>query len=69
MITERPRTLTETERKGSRNNRLTILGIDSKTHTIYAQANGCHITAVCREKDNTDIYDRLKGILISSLLD
>lgn len=69
MANGRPRTLPKIERIDSRENKVTILSIDNESRTIYAQTNGCNITAVCRERDNPDIYDRIKGILISSLLD
>lgn len=69
MATGRPRTLPKIERIDSRENKVTILSIDNESRTIYAQANGCNITAVCRERDNPDVYDRIKGILISTLLE
>lgn len=67
MANRRPRTLPETERNDSERNQVNIISIDRKNHTIYAQVNGCRITAVCREQANPDVYDRVKGILIGSL--
>ena len=65
MTEKRPRTLPERKRTDSKENKVNIIGVDESAHTIYAQVNGCRITAVCREKADPEIYDRVKGILLS----
>ena len=57
----RPRTLPEKERTDSSEKRISITGVDKAAHTIYAQFNGYKITAVCRERSDPEIYDRIKG--------
>ena len=69
MTKRRPRTLPERKRTDSAKNEISIIGVDKKAHTIYAQVNGCRITAVCRERANPEIYDRIKGILLSTVLE
>jgi hypothetical protein len=69
LINRRPRTLPETERTDSTENKISILGVDSGTHTIYAKVNGYKITAVCREKSDPEICGRIKDILLSSALE
>ena len=69
LINRRPRTLPETERTGSTENKVSILSVDSGTHTIYAKVNGYKITAVCREKSDPEICGRIKDILLSSTLE
>ncbi len=69
MIDGRPRTLPERKRIDSSENKVNIIGVDKSARTVYAQVNGCRITAVCREKADPEIYDRIKGILISSVLE
>ena len=69
LINRRPRTLPETERTDSTENKISILGVDSSTHTIYAKVNGYKITAVCREKSDPEICGRIKDILLSSALE
>ena len=68
MTERRPRTLPERERTDSQDNKVSIIGVDKSVNTIYAQVNGCKITAVCREKADPEIYDRIKGILLSTVL-
>jgi len=65
----RPRTLPEKERTDSSEKRISITGVDKAAHTIYAQFNGYKITAVCRERSDPEIYDRIKDILLSSVLE
>ena len=48
---------------------LQILSIDRASHTVQANINGYHITAVCREKNNPDICESVKGILLQSIMD
>ena len=69
MINRRPRTLPERNRTDSTEYKVDIIGVDKNAHTIYAQVNGCRITAVCREKADPEIYDRVKGILLSTVLE
>ena len=69
LINRRPRTLPETERTDSTENNVSILSVDSRTHTIYAKVNGYKITAVCREKSDPEICGRIKDILLSSALE
>ena len=56
MINRRPRTLPERNRTDSTEYKVDIIGVDKNAHTIYAQVNGCRITAVCREKADPEIY-------------
>ena len=69
MVNRRPRTLPERKRTDSTENKVNIIGVDESARTIYAQVNGCRITAVCREKADPEIYDRVKGILLSTVLE
>ena len=69
MTERRPRTLPERKRTDSQDNKVCIIGVDKSAHTVYAQVNGCRITAVCREKADPEIYDRVKGILLSTVLE
>ena len=64
-----PRTLPEDKRENSTENAVRIIDIDKSANTIYAQVNGCKITAVCKENSDPEIYDRIKGILLSTVLD
>ena len=45
-----------------------IVDIDKKTNTVAMSIDGCKVTAVCRENNNTEIYSRGKGILIESVI-
>ena len=45
-----------------------IVGIDTKTNTVAMSIDGCKVTAVFKESNNTEIYDRVKGILIDSVI-
>ena len=68
MTERRPRTLPERERTDSQDNKVSIIGVDKSANTIYAQVNGCKITAVCREKADPEIkelYNKLRGVLSS----
>lgn len=69
MTKRRPRALPERKRTDSQDNKVSIIGVDKSANTIYAQVNGCKITAICREKVDPEIYDRIKGILLSSVLE
>ena len=64
-----PRMLPKTERTDRQENRICITGVDESAHTIHARINGYKITAVCREKADPDIYDRIKDILLSSVVE
>lgn len=48
---------------------LQILSVDRASRTVQAKINGYHITAVCREKNNPDICESVKGILLQSIMD
>lgn len=48
---------------------LQILSVDRASRTIQARINGYHIIAVCREKNNPDICESVKGILLQSIMD
>ena len=48
---------------------LQILSVDRVSSTVQARINGYHITAVCREKNNPDICESVKGILLQSIMD
>lgn len=69
MINRRPWTLPERKRTDSQDNKVSIIGVDKSVNTIYAQMNGYKITAVCREEADPKIYDRVKGILLSTVLE
>lgn len=45
-----------------------IVGIDKKKNTVAMSIDGCKVTAVCRENNNTEIYSRVKGMLIESVI-
>ena len=69
MINRHPRTLPEIERTDSSENKISILNVDKPTNTIYAQINGCKITAVCRDRSDPEICNRIKDILLSSVFE
>ena len=48
---------------------LLILSVDEASRTVQAKINGYHITAVCREKNNPDICESVKRILLQSIMD
>ena len=47
---------------------VSIVNIDKEDNTVYANVNGCNITIVCRQQANPDVYDRVKDILINSVV-
>lgn len=47
---------------------VSIVNIDKEDNTVYARVNGCNITVVCRQQANPDVYDRVKDILINSVV-
>ena len=63
----RLRTLPEKERTDS-TNRVTILDIDRHTNTVHMKVNGFSVSVICQEHDNTEIYDRVKGILLDTII-
>lgn len=67
MTRERPRTLPEKERTDSYN-RVTILDIDRRTNTVHVKVDGFNVSVICQEQDNTEIYDRVKGILLDTVI-
>lgn len=69
MMNRSPRVLPKKETTDSQENHISIIGVDESAHTVYARVNGYKITAVCREKADPDIYDRIKDILLSSVVE
>lgn len=65
MAVRRHTTLPEKKRTDSD---IHIVGIEKKTNTVSMCINGCHVTAVCQARNNTEVYNRVKGILIDSVL-
>ena len=47
---------------------VSIVNIDKADNTVYARVKGCNITVVCRQQANPDVYDRVKDILINSVV-
>ena len=47
---------------------VSIVNIDKEDNTVYARVNGYNITVVCRQQANPDVYDRVKDILINSVV-
>ena len=48
---------------------LQVLSVDKASNTVYAEINGYHITAVCRAKNNPDVCESVKDILLQSVMD
>ena len=67
MAARRYTTLPKIERADSKSE-IQIIGIERRENTIYMSIDGCKVTAVCREHNNTEIYSRVKGILIDSVI-
>ena len=67
MAVRRHTTLPEKKRTDSESD-IHIIGIEKRTNTVSMCINGCHVTAVCQERNNTEAYNRVKGILIDSVL-
>ena len=40
--------------------------VDKAHNTIYLSVCGCQVIATCAERDNTDLYDKVKDILVDS---
>ena len=49
-------------------NGIRIIGIEEKTNTITMNIADCRVTAVFQDRDNREIYGRVKGILIDSII-
>ena len=45
-----------------------IIDIDEAENTVHATVNGCNVTVICRKQANPDIYDRVKDILIGTVI-
>lgn len=67
MARERQETLPKRKRYSSRSN-LEISSVDIDKNIITMKINGYHVTAVCRAETNVDVFDRVKDILINSVL-
>ena len=67
MAARRYMTLPKKERTDSKTD-IQIIGIERRVNTIIMSIDGCKVTAVCRESNNTEIYSRVKGILIESVI-
>ena len=63
MAKERTRECTD-----NKDSSVSIVNIDKEDNTVYAKVNGCNITIVCRQQANPDVYDRVKDILINSVV-
>ena len=57
-----------TDNKDNKDCSVSIVNIDKEDNTVYAKVNGCNITVVCRQQANPDVYDRVKDILINSVV-
>lgn len=64
MANGRPRTLPKIERKSS-SSASEIIQVDKVMNKIFMNIIGCHVTIVCRDISNYEVYDRVKEILIS----
>ncbi len=51
------------------NSDIRITGIDAEHNTVHLSVNGYSVTAVCAEKENTEVYDNIRRILIGTLAD
>ena len=60
-------TLPKKEKTDSKTD-IQIIGIERRENTIVMRIDGCKVTAICRENNNTEIYGRVKGILIDSVI-
>ena len=60
-------TLPKKEKTDSKTD-IQIIGIERRENTIVMRIDGCKVTAICRESNNAEIYSRVKGILIDSVI-
>ncbi len=67
-VAARRRTTLPERKKTDSASDIQIVGIEKRENTIYMCIDGCKVTAVCRENNNTEIYSRVKGILIESVI-
>lgn len=67
MARERQKTLPKKERNSSSN--IEILNVDKDNNTVLMKINGCCVTAVCRAEINSEIYERVREILVGQLFD
>ena len=42
--------------------------VDKRHNTIYLTVGGCQVTVTCSENSNTELYDKVKDILVDSFL-
>ncbi len=49
-------------------NSIQITGIDQTINTVFLCVNGCHVTAVFKDFNNREIHQRLKEMLIGSMI-
>jgi hypothetical protein len=49
-------------------NSIQITGIDRTNNTVFLSVNGCRVTAVFRDLNNREVYQRLKEMLIDSMI-
>ena len=42
--------------------------IHVEKNTVHLKINGCNVTSSCQEQDNTEIYNRIKEIMINAFL-
>ena len=66
-MARRQSTLPDRKKKDSENE-LLIMGIEEKSNTVIMNINGCRVIAVFRERNNAEVYSRIKGILINSVI-
>ena len=38
--------------------------VDKRHNTIYLTVGGCQVTVTCSENSNTELYDKVKDILV-----
>lgn len=43
-----------------------ITFVDKPHNTIYLNVGGCQVTVTCSAKDNQELYDQVKDILVDS---
>lgn len=67
MAKKRQSTLPEKKRTDSTSG-LQIIGIEKNDNKVFMSIHGCHITAVFQDHNNTEVYGRVKEILIDSIL-
>ena len=56
--------ITNTESQTS----IQITGIDRTNNTVFLSVNGCRVTAVFKDLNNREVYQRLKEMLIDSMI-